>query len=359
MFRKYENFIKSKEKNIFKIDKAKNENSFNKNIINQNRNNSKNKNRDKYRSNKFKTINILHNNKKYSSKDYKEVNFLKNNKNEKNNKLSLCNDLLSNIRYNNINNIKNYKNNLNNKLCTYNCMNNNSSNDDNKKENRKNIKRDKCHWTKKIKSKNRKKKNLSQINITNLINNKYRINNSSLTKTKSTENINLTKNIYNKSSDYDLNIKNIINKKILLYENNFKFINDNNSNRKNSLNKKNVMFNKNFQIKNINKIIKTNYNIYKSISKSNKKLNIWTNNPGNKNIYKNSENFLSCKKTKKICKTPITQRRLFYDIYHDKRINKKKSFNIYLLDNICEKAKYILEKCRISLEKEITNKKFS
>ena len=119
------------------------------------------------------------------------------------------------------------------------------------------------------------------------------------------------------------------------------------------------MFNKNCQIKNINKIIKTNYNIYKSISKSNKKLNIWTNNPGNKNIYKNSENFLSCKKTKKICKTPITQRRLFYDIYHDKRINKKKSFNIYLLDNICEKAKYILEKCRISLEKEITNKKFS
>ena len=358
MFRKYENFLKPKEKNIFNVVKVKNENSFNKYILNQNRNNSKSKNKDKNRNNKFKTINILHNNKKRISKDSKEHNFLKNNKNEKINKLNLCNDLLNNIKYNNINNIKNYKNNFNNKMRTYNYMSNNSSNDDIKKENRKSSKKDKCHWTKKIKSKNKKKKNISQINITNLINNKYRINNSSLTKTKSTENINLTKNIYNKSSDYDLNIKNILQKKFPLYENNFNIINVKNSNKKNSTNKKDAIFNKNIQIKNINKIIKTNYNILKSNSKSHKRKNRWANSPLYHNIYKNSEYILNGIKNKKICKTPITQRSLFYNIYQDKRINSVKSFDIYLLDNICEKAKYVLEKCRISLEMGIKNKKF-
>ena len=56
MLRKYENFIKSKEKNILNEEKNKDDNSYNKNTLNQNRNKSKNKNKEKVRNNVFKTI---------------------------------------------------------------------------------------------------------------------------------------------------------------------------------------------------------------------------------------------------------------------------------------------------------------
>jgi len=349
MLRKYENFIKSKEKNILNADKNKDDNSYNKNTLNQNRNKSKNKNKEKVRNNVFKTINILHNNKKYI-KDSKEHKFFKNNKNEKITRLNLCCVLSNNIKNNNINNIKNYKNSLNNKKSTYNNLNNNSSSEDIRKEKGKNSQRNNCHWTKKIKIKKNKNKNLSHINITNLINNKYQINNSSLTKTKSTENINITKNIYNKSSDNESNFKNIFNKKIPLYENNFNFINSPNTKKRNSKIKKNSIFNKSKQKKNTNKIIKTNYNIYKSNSKSNKRKNRWTNSPGYRGIYKNSENIMSGIKKQKNCKTPISNKRLFHDNFSNYRFNKKESFNFYLFDNLCQKAECVLEKCKKSLE---------
>ena len=135
-----------------------------------------------------------------------------------------------------------------------------------------------------------------------------------------------------------------------VYENNFNFINSPNTNKRNSKIKKNSIFNKSKQKKNTNKIIKTNYNIYKSNSKSNKRKNRWTNSPGYRGIYKNSENIMSGIKKQKNCKTPISNKRLFHDNFSNYRFNKKESFNFYLFDNLCQKAECVLEKCKKSLE---------
>ena len=68
MIKNYENFIKSKDKNILNAEiiknEIKNDNSFNKNISNHYKNKTKSKTKDKNRNNIFKTINILHNYKK-------------------------------------------------------------------------------------------------------------------------------------------------------------------------------------------------------------------------------------------------------------------------------------------------------
>ena len=348
MLRKYENFINRKEQNIFTLDKAKNDNSFNKYNLNQNRNKIKSKNKEKTKNNVFKTINILHNHKKYK-KDIKEQNFLKNHKNEKIARLNLCCVLLNNIKIVNTNDIKRYEKSLNNKANNYNYGNNNSSNEDFSKEKGNNSKKNSCRWTKKNNNKN-KKKNLSHINITNLINNNYQINNSSLTKTKSTENINITKNIYNKSSDSEKNIKKCLNKKI--FENNYNLC----SNTRNPMNKKVSIFNNYIKRKGINKAINTNYNLYKSNSKSSNRKNRWTNSPGYRNIYKNKENVISSKKMKKNCKTPLSHKRLFNDIFPKFMNNKKTHFNIYLFDNLYNKAKNVLEICKNTLEMQIKNK---
>lgn len=354
MIRKYECFIKPKEKNIYNKDIVKSDNSFNKNI-NQNRNKAKSKNKEKIKNNVFKTINILHNNLIYR-KDLKEQNFLKNNKNAKITRLNLGLVFTNNQKKTNANNMKKYQNSLNNKINTYNHLNNNSSKEENNKEKGKSAKRDNCHWTKKVKIKKSKKKNLSHINITNLINNKYQINNSSLTKTKSTENINITKNIYNKSSDSETNFKKGYNKKISLYENNYIFINVPYSNKRNSTSKNVALYNKNTQRKNINKIIKTNYNVYKSNSKYNKRKNRWTNSPGYRNIYKNSEKITSVIKNKKNCKTPLSHKRLFNDNFTNYRSIKKENFDLKLFDNIYNKAKDVLEKCKNTLQMQLSNK---
>ena len=350
MIKKYENFRKAKEKNILNAEiiknEIKNDNSFNKNISNHYKNKSKSKTKDKNRNNLFKTINILNNFKK-NKKDARETNYNKNNKNNKILGLNICCSLLNNKGNCNIN----YKNYLNNKIyTTHNFLNNNSSNEEMKKEKGKKTKRESCHWTKKTKIKKSKKKNLSQIDLTNLVNNKYRINSSSLTKTKSTENINLTKNLYNKSSDSETNFKKGFNKKISLYETNYNFISVANSNNKAITNKKIYKFNKN----NINKNVKTNYNIHKSNSKNKKRVNRWTNSPSY-NIYKNSENIMSVIKKKKNCKTPLSHKRLFKNIYNNYRKNKKEGFNLGLFDKIYSKAKDILEKCKNDLELQIKN----
>ena len=348
MIKKYENFRKSKEKNILNAEiiknEIKNDTSFNKNISNHYKNKSKSKTKDKNKNNIFKTINILNNYKK-NNKDIRETNQKKFNKNNKILGLNLCCALLNNKGNTNIN----YKNHLNNKIyTTYNFLNNNSSNEEMKKEKGKKTKRDSCHWTKKTKIKKSKKKNLSQIDLTNLVNNKYRINSSSLTKTKSTENINLTKNHYNKSSDNETNFKKGLNSKISLYETNYNFISVANSNNKAITNKRIYKFNKS----KINQTIKTNYNIHKSNSKNKKRTNRWTNSPGY-NIYKNSEILLSVTKKKKSCKTPLSHKRLFHNIYSNYRNNKKEGFNLSLFDKIYSKAKDILEQCKNSLENQI------
>ena len=349
MIKKYENFIKSKEKNILNAELIKNEikndNSFNKNISNNYKNKTKSKTKDKIRNNIFKTINILNNYKK-NNKDFRETHSKKHNKINKILGLNLCCSLLNNKGNININ----YKNYLNNKTHTYNFLNNNSSNEDKKIEKGKKIKRDSCHWKKKTQMKKNKKKNLSQIDLTNLVNNKYRINSSSLTKTKSTENINLTKNIYNKSSDNETNFKNGFSKKNTLYETTYNFISAANSNNKVITNKKIYKFNKS----NKNKNIKTNYNILKSNSKKNKRKNRWTNSPGY-NMYKNSENIMSIAKKKINCKTPLSHKRLFHNIYSNYRKNEKKGFNLGLFDKIYSKAINILEKCKNDLELQIKN----
>ena len=347
MLRKNENFIKSKEKNILNAEKIKKENkannSFNKNILNPNRNKSKSKAKEKIRNYIFKTINILHNNKKLN-KDKKELHLHKSNKNEKIKRLNLYYGLSNNIRNININNNNRYNNNLNNKIYTYNFLNNNSSSEDIKKERRKSFRGKYQHLTKKTKNKKNKNKNLSNINLTNLINNKYRINNSSLTKTKSTENINITKNIYNKSSDNETNFKNKFNKKMSLIENNLTLINNANINNK-------KVYNKNLQKKLVNKRIKTNYNNYKpNYTKSAKRRNRWTNSPGYGNIYKNSEKFMSAVKMKKICKTPLSHKRLLQNIYTNYRNNKQDNFNFCLFDKLCVKAKNVLEQYKLSME---------
>ena len=352
MIKNYENFIKSKDKNILNAEiiknEIKNDNSFNKNISNHYKNKTKSKTKDKNRNNIFKTINILHNYKK-NNKDIRDANSKKRNKNNKILGLNLCCSLLNNKG--NIN--ANYKKYLNNKIHTYNFLNNNSSNEEMKKEKIGKIKRDSCHWKKKTKIKKNKKKNISQIDLTNLINNQYRINSSSLTKTKSTENVNLTKNIYNKSSDNETNFKNGFSKKSSIYETNYNynFISIANSNNKNIINKRIYKFNKSNQ----NKNIKTNYNVHKSNSKNKKRTNRWTNSPGY-NIYKNSEILLSVTKKKKSCKTPLSHKRLFHNIYSNYRNNKKEGFNLSLFDKIYSKAKGVLEQCKNSLENQIKTK---
>ena len=356
MIRKYENFIKSKEKNIINIEKVgienKSNNSFNKNILNQNRNKIKSKPKEKNRKNVLKTINILHSNKKQNN-DNSNKNLVKNIKKEKVMRLNLCSDLLNIFRNINTNNIKNYKNTSNkNNIGTYNCFRNNNSNEETKKAKRKSIKRNNCHWTKKTKMKKNKKKNLSQISITNLINNKYRINNSSLTKTKSTENINMTKNHYNQSSDNENHFINFILNKMPVKEYNSNYINHNNSKNAN-------LFNNNKQKKYINKNIKINYNIYRSNSKNNTRKNRWSNSPGYKNVYKNSEKIMSSIKNKKYRKTPLSHKRLFNNIYINYRTNKKESFNFNLFNTLCIKTKKVLENCKKTMEMYIENKLFS
>ena len=349
MIRKYENFMNSKEKNILNLAKKdnRNDNSSNKNILNSNRSKIKNKNKEKSKKNVFKTINILHDNKK----------FMKNNKNEKNIRLSLGCHLLNNVRNINMNNIQKYNN---NKIFTNNYLNNKnkkSFNEENKKEKGKSTNTDNCHWEKKIKIKKNiksKTKNLSHINITNLINNKYRINNSSLTKTRSTENINnLTKNYYNKSLEYESNLKDMFNKKIPLKEKNINYIK-----YKNYHNKKINILNSNSQKKSINKCIKTIYNTYKSNPKSSKRKKGRKNNSGFKNIYKNSEKFLSGIKINNKYKTPQTHKKLFQSFYNNFNRNKKETFNLFLFDNLYIKAKEVLEKCKNTLELQIKHKSY-
>ena len=56
------------------------------------------------------------------------------------------------------------------------------------------------------------------------------------------------------------------------------------------------------------------------------------------------------------CKTPISNKRLFHENFSNYKTNKKGSFNLYLFDNLCQKAKEVLEKCKKNLEIQINIK---
>lgn len=359
MIKKYENFgnfFKPNKLNIInfvnnKIS-SKNE-SFNKNISNKNK--SKNKYKEKKKKNLFKTINLLPQNKKYY-KNIKQPILIKNNKNEINIRLNLNCALLNNI--NNINNIQKYNNIFNNQIYTYNCLNNSSSFEDLIKEKDKSAKKESVKKGQKLNSKNNKKrKNLSQINLTNLTNNKCKIGNS-MPKTRSTENINISKKNYNKRFNSEKNFNNLINKINLLYENNFtnimKIFSNNTKTKKNTKNIRVWNINLQNKAKNSQKNIKSNYNYYNINCKNNKKNNKKTKSYENKNIYKNSDIFLSAFKNRNY-KTPRPCKNNFNHIINNKKY-KNESFNLRLFDEIFNKTKNTFEKCKNMIEMKLKNK---
>ena len=64
---------------------------------------------------------------------------------------------------------------------------------------------------------------------------------------------------------------------------------------------------------------------------------------------------MSIMKKKKNCKTPLSNKRLFQNIYSNSRKNKNDGFNLELFDKIYSKAKNIFEKCKNDLELQIKN----
>ena len=345
MIRKYENlgnFFKPNKLNLANFDNHKlsykNE-SFNKNISNKNR--SKNKHKEKNKKNVFKTINLLHQNKK----DYKNIKqpiLIKNNKNEINIRLNLNCALLNNI--NNINNFQKYNNIFNNQIYTDNYINNSSSFEDLIKDKDKSAKKDSKKNGKKINYKNnKKKKNLSQINLSNLANNKYRI--GSIPKTRSTENINISKKNYNKRYDSGKNINNLLYKLNFLYENNFtniaKILTNNIKNKSNKI-----------KFKDPN--IKNNYKYYNKNCKNIKTNNKRTNSYEYKNIYKNSDIVLNIFKNRKY-KTPRPCKSKINNVANYKNY-KNEGFNLLLFDEIFNKTKSAFEKCKNMIEWRLKNK---
>lgn len=360
MIGKYDNlgnYFKTNKINILNLIKNKkcsiNEASLSK-LSTQKRNKSKNKSKEKNKHNLFKTINLLQNNKK----DYKNIKqsiLIKNNKNEINIKLNLNYALLNNI--NNINNIQKYNNILNNQICTYNYLNNSNSFEDLIRENHKNSKRELYNKNNNLNMK--KKKNLSQINLTNLINNKCKIHSISASKNKSTENIYLTNNKYNKRYNSEKNFNNLLKNINLLYEKSYNYNNKikrsrNKSNKPKSYSKNLNLFNLNQQ-KNVNSYhnnIKSNYNVYNTNIKNYKNKNRYNKSYKYKNLCKNYDNILSSYITKNNYKTPKTNRKN----NNFSTNNKSKDFNFLLFDDIYYKTKNTLEKCKKALEMQLMNK---
>ena len=328
------NLVKNKVSN-------KSESPFNKNISNK-RNKNKAKKKEKNKNNLFKTINLLQHSKK-AYKNIKQPILIKNNKNEINIKLNLNYALLNNI--NNINNIQKYNNVFNNQLYTNNYINNSNSLEEILKEKEKSSKRNYSYKkSKQINSKIiKKKKNLSQINLTNLINNKCKIN-TSLPKNKSTTNINVSKNSFNKRYNSEKNSNNFLNKKNNFYENNFTNIAT--YNNANKVNSKNIcMNNQRKKAKNCYNNVKNNYNKKKNSYK-------WANSYEYKNIYKTPD--IACKNKNYKTPRPYIKNNRNNKVKMQK--DKNEDFNLLLLDEIYHKTKTTLERFKNDLEMQIKNK---
>ena len=341
---KYEKFFKSNEFNIFNLAKnkrkKKNEFSFNQYMSNQNVNKSKSKNNESNKNN-FKSTNLLQQN-------IKEPILIKNNKNEINIRLNLNCALI-----NNINNINKYNNVFNNQIITNNNFLTNSTSLDNLiKEKENNSKKELYKKYKKLNDKkNQYKKNLSQINFTNIANNKYKINITSLSKAKSTENI--TKNFFNRRCNSERIINNLFNKNNYLCEKNL----NSKSNTKRYSSQKIIYGIQPKRINSYNKSLKKKYNNYNNINiKNNNIKNRWIKNYNYKNICKNSEYILNEFKRNKTFRIQNSKNKNYTNIFSSNQKKKKEDFDILKLDEIYNKTKNILEKCKYYFEIQIKNK---
>ena len=367
MIRKYENFgnlFKPNKLNIINWAKHKkyniNELSYDNKNISNNRNKNKKKSKDKNKKNLFKTINLL----QPYKKDYKNIKqpiLIKNNKNEINIRLNLNCALLNNI--NNINNIQKYNNFFNNQIYTNNFLNNSNSLEEIIKEKEKSSRKDSNKKAKPLSANNNRKiKNLSQINLTNLINNKCKLKTGSLPKNKSLININSSKKKNNRY-DSEKNINSLLSKNNLFNENNFSNLDNlitNYSKRAKSKNIINIFnINRRKKAKSCNKNIKSNYNNYnnnfKNIIKKNKNYAI---SYEYKNIHKNSDIILSANKNRNY-KTPSQFNKCIKNIGNltpKKQKYKKDNFNLLLFDEIYNKTKSTLENFKKTFETKLNIK---